>query len=74
MMWVYDLLLFHCYRGPRSESAITCFTPDVLSPSSSPGQVLVYIDDELINNTEVTFTYRNNPNFTSIVPAFTIPA
>ena len=39
------------------------------------GLVTVYIDNEVTtNNGVVTFEYTNNPNYTSVSPASTIPA
>ena len=38
------------------------------------GMVVVQIDKEMVRNSLVVFSYRNNPNFTSVEPPFTIPA
>eukprot|EP00731_Ephydatia_muelleri_P021558 Em0014g149a len=38
------------------------------------GVVTVYIDNEVTINNAVTFEYTNNPNYTSVSPARTIPA
>ena len=57
----------------RSASEINCTTSSVSSTSAS-GQVVVQIDYEVIIEEGMNFTYRNNPNFTSVSPQLIIPA
>ena len=57
----------------RTASEITCTTSSVSSTSAS-GEVVVRIDDEVVTEEGINYTYRNNPNFTSVSPQFIIPA
>ena len=45
-----------------------------VQPPPSIGVVEIAIDDARVSNQSVTFTYRNNPNVTSVSPQNTIPS
>ena len=47
-------------------------TPPGVQPIT--GVVEIAIDDARVSNQSVTFTYRNNPNVTSVSPQNTIPS
>ena len=54
----------------RTATGITCTTPNVMSVGSGP--IVIQIDNEVIQNGGVTFEYRSNPTFTSVMPQKTI--
>ena len=53
---------------------IRCITSSVVQASPSTGQVVVSIDNERVVNPSVSFTYRSNPNVSSVSPHNTIPS
>ena len=65
-------ILVYIFRF-RSAGEINCTTSSVSSTSAS-GQVVVQIDNEVVTEAGMNFTYRNNPNFTSVSPQSIIPA
>ena len=64
--------LYDIFRS-RNAGEINCTTSSVSSTSAS-GEVVVQIDDEIITEEVMNYTYRNNPNFTSVSPQLIIPA
>ena len=64
--------LYDIFRS-RTAGEINCTTSSVSSTSAS-GEVVVQIDDEIITEEVMNYTYRNNPNFTSVSPQLIIPA
>ena len=56
-----------------SSGEINCTTSSVSSTSAS-GEVVVQIDNEVVTEVGMNYTYRNNPNFTSVSPQSIIPA
>ena len=61
----------HLHRQ-SSHTQVTCTSS--AQNVTGVGLVTVYIDNEVITNNGVTFEYTNNPNYTSVSPASTIPA
>ena len=55
----------------RSATVINCITPGETNTFNS-GQVVLRIDDEVVENNKVLFSYRPNPTFTSVRPNYTI--
>ena len=58
---------------------IVCTTQVFANASNTPGppvtgSVVVYIDNAIISNSSVNFTYTLNPEFKNITPSNTIPA
>ena len=70
----FAFLLLCSYRVSNEELLCmsSAFNGSIAGPQS--GLVQVFIDDATINGTGVNFEYRDDPDYLTLIPQYTIPA